>query len=138
MPRVLLTERSQQRHHFKPPERDRQIDAQPTARRHACTAEHPFGLLQIRQDAAAAIKKGRAVHRQVNAASGARQQPHPEPILQPANRVADARLGDAELQRRSGDNIEGLLRAILQCRNLPPAMSARGHSRPKPPVLPSG
>jgi len=47
MPRVLLTERSQQRHHFKPPERDRQIDAQPPDRRHACAAEHPFGFLQI-------------------------------------------------------------------------------------------
>src|SRR5215472_10992207 len=57
MPRVLLTERSQQRHHFKPPERDRRIDAQPPDRRHACTAEHPFGLLPIRQAAAATIKK---------------------------------------------------------------------------------
>jgi len=76
MPRVLLTERSQQRrHHFKPPERDRRIDAQPSDRRHACTAEHPYGPLQIPQNAAAAIKKGRAVHRQVDAASGARQQP---------------------------------------------------------------
>ncbi len=54
MPRVLLPERSQQRHDFKPPERDRQIDAQPPDRRHACAAEHPFGFLQIRQDAAAA------------------------------------------------------------------------------------
>ena len=128
MPRVLLTERSQQRHHFKPPERDRRIDAQPSDRRHACTAEHPFGLLQIRQDAAATIKKAapstvKLTRRVVPANS------RPEPILQPAHRVADARLGDAELQRRSGDNIGGLLRVILQRRNLPPAMSARGHSR---------
>jgi hypothetical protein len=57
MPRVLLTERSQQRHYLNPPERDRRIDAQPPDRRHPCVAEHPFGLLQIRQDAAATIKK---------------------------------------------------------------------------------
>jgi hypothetical protein len=43
MPRVL-TEHSQQRHHFKLPERDRQIDAQPPADRFQAPGSVPARL----------------------------------------------------------------------------------------------
>ncbi len=38
-----------------------------------------------------------------NAARGPRQQPHPEPLLEPAQGVAEGRGGDAELGRRAGE-----------------------------------
>jgi hypothetical protein len=44
MPRVLLMKRSRQRHHFEPPERDRQIDAQPPADRFQAPGPVPARL----------------------------------------------------------------------------------------------
>jgi hypothetical protein len=93
----LGLELAEQRHHLQPPERHRHVDAQPASRLEPCLLEHQLGLFELGQALPAALEEGGAVVGQADAPGRTRQQPHAELTLEPADRVADARLRDAEV-----------------------------------------
>ena len=95
--RIARLERAQQRRHLDAAERDRHVDAQVAGGLELRVFQNKLGLLDVGERLAAALEEGCAVLGQADAPRGAGEQPGADLVFQPADGVADAGLGDAEL-----------------------------------------
>jgi hypothetical protein len=94
--RPLRQKLPQNRQDMQSPQRDRQIQPQPPARRLPPRIQRRFRLFGLRQDALRILVKHRAVFGQADAARGALQQPGGQSFLQSVHAFARRRSGNAQ------------------------------------------